>query len=265
MIRMTILQGIAFACMFLLAWLALSQVNWVDLLKIESNRKKLEEKLGKIFLETFMHDNQVNDGFITGPIDSMVQVILDRNELHGFPVKIYILRNDEVNAFALPGNQIIVFTGIIKSADSPEELCGVLCHELAHIEKGHVMKKLIKEIGLNALISMATSGAGPDLLQKTAGLISSTAYDRNLETEADLRAAELLDKAKIDPRPFAGFLTRVIAEEGNNPALMPWINTHPDSERRAHDILVHAGQNASDYHKPLSDQIWKEIKELVTK
>jgi predicted Zn-dependent protease len=263
-IRNTIIQGIAVAGMFLLTWLALAQVNWVETLKIESTRKKLEEKLGKIFLETFRHkDNEITDRNVTEPIDSLVSVICRKNDLESLTIEIYILRNDEVNAFALPGNRIVLFTGLIKAADSPEELCGVLCHELAHIEKGHVMKKLIKEVGLNALVSMATSGAGPELLQQTAGLISSTAYDRNLESEADSRAAELLDNAQIDPKPFADFLTRVIAEEGKNPASIPWISTHPDSELRAQNILDHVRQNASEYQKALSDHSWKKIKELT--
>lgn len=263
-IRKTILQGITIAGMFLLTWFALSQVNWMDILKIESTRKKLEEKLGKIFLDTFSHnENQISDNRIVEPIDSLLLEIISRNNLKTGTIKIYILRNSDVNAFALPGNQIVLFSGLIKAAASPDELSGVLCHEVAHIEKGHVMKKLIKEVGLNALISMATSGAGPELLQQTAGLISSTAYDRNLESEADARAAELLFRAGINPKPFADFLTRVIAEEGKNATTIPWISTHPDSEERAENILSQIKDYHSDYHAALAEQTWVKINELL--
>lgn len=264
MIRKTILQAIAVAATFLITWLLLAQVDWVDILKIENTRKKLEEKLGKIFLDTFRHNgNQIDDSRVVEPIDSVISEICQRNNLRTGAAKIYILRNSDVNAFALPGNQIVLFTGLIKAADSPDELCGVLCHELAHIEKGHVMKKLLKEVGMNALISMATSGAGPEMLQQTAGLISSTAYDRNLESEADSRAAELLYMAGIDPEPFAGFLTRVIAEEGKNAASIPWISTHPDSEHRAESILAQVRGYSANYHSPLPEHTWEKIKELA--
>ena len=78
---------------------------------------------------------------------------------------------------------------------------------MAHCELNHVMKKLIKEIGLGVLISITTNGNG-DMLREALKVLSSTAFDRDLEREADIKAVEYLNNTGVSAEPFANFLYR---------------------------------------------------------
>ena len=96
-------------------------------------------------------------------------------------IKVHVLNKDEINAFALPNGHLIIYSGLINNSGNQEELTGVICHEIAHIELNHVMKKLIKEIGLSVLISMTTGKGGSEIIKETAKMLSSSAFDRKLE------------------------------------------------------------------------------------
>ena len=92
------------------------------------------------------------------------------NSIDRGKIKVHVLENSEVNAFALPAGHLVIYSGLIDDAGSAEELSGVICHELAHITEKHVMKSLAKELGLSVLIS-ATTGEGSDVAGKIANEI----------------------------------------------------------------------------------------------
>ncbi len=78
----------------------------------------------------------------------MVNVLYKVNDIDRDKIKVHLLFKDEVNAFALPDGHLVIFSGLILESENPEELSGVLAHELAHIELNHVMTKLMREVGL---------------------------------------------------------------------------------------------------------------------
>jgi predicted Zn-dependent protease len=84
---------------------------------------------------------------------------------------------------------------------------------------------------------MSTGNGNAEVIKATLKQLSSTAYDRSLETEADLTAADYLIKAGIDPEPFANFLYRLADETKNLPSQIYWISTHPESKERAEKII----------------------------
>src|SRR5690606_8652338 len=122
-------------------------------------------------------------------------------------------------------------------AENPEELIGVIGHEIAHVELDHVMKKLIKEIGLSVLVSMTTGRSGSEVIKETTRILSSSAFDRSLEKEADLKAVEYLAKAGIAAHFFADFLNRLAKDEDKTSTYLSWISSHPDSKGRSEYIL----------------------------
>src|SRR5690606_22581823 len=112
------------------------------------------------------------------------------NQIDRKKIKLHVLRKSDINAFALPDNHLVFYSGLIESAHSEAEVLGVMGHELAHLEKRHVMKKLAKELGLTAIITMTTGNKGGQTIQQVVKLLSSSAYDRELEREADKTAVE---------------------------------------------------------------------------
>ena len=133
----------------------------------------------------------------------------------------------------------MVYSGLITDCENEAELCGVISHELAHIEKHHVMNKLVKEMGLSVLISMSTGNGQAETIKTIIKQLSSSAYDRELETEADFTAVDYLIKAGIAPEPFANFLYRLAEESKVLPKQLYWISTHPESKERAEKIIEH--------------------------
>lgn len=222
-------------------WLILSQINWMKLFKIEQTTKNTEEKVGDLFWDLLKSsETEITSTSSVAVVDSMVTFICEKNAIDRSQIKVHLLHKDEINAFALPNHHLVVYSGLINACENQQELYGVLCHEIAHMEKNHVMNKLVKEIGLSMLISISTGNGNSEVIRNGLKQLSSSAYDRKLETEADLTAVEYLIKAGIDPQPFANFLYRLSDETKNLPSQIYWISTHPESKARAEEIIQQA-------------------------
>jgi beta-barrel assembly-enhancing protease len=155
-----------------------------------------------------------------------------------------------------------VYCALIIDSENESELCGVLGHEIAHIQLSHVMKKLVKEIGLSVLISM-TAGGGGETVKEAVKMLSSSAYDRTLEKEADLKSVEYLTAANINPEPFADFLYRMGDGEASSIKYLSWMSTHPDSKERAAYIVESIDKEKKDYKPVLAKSTWEKLKKYL--
>src|SRR3972149_3766320 len=219
--------------LFFTVWYSLTQINWVTIFNIEKAGSTTEKKLGELFWDLLKHTNtEFHNKKIIAPVDTLLTHLCTANGIDRQKIKLHVINKDDINAFTLPDRHIVVFSGLIEFCDSESELAGVLGHELAHAEKNHIMKKLIKEIGLSVLISITTGKSNPELIKEAIKLLSSTAYDRTLEREADVAAVEFLLESGIDPEPFANFLFRLSQQDNHLTKKLSWINTHPDSKER---------------------------------
>lgn len=261
-----VIQALAIISVFLSVWMGLSKVNWLAVLKVEHFSKTAEEKLGDLFSDLFSQSGkQIQDKKIIVPLHDILLRICMANGMDPAEIKMHVIESDEVNAFALPNRQLIIYTGLISASDNEAELSGVISHELAHIELDHVMKKLVKEVGLSVLISITGRGGGSEIIQEAAKLLSSSAYDRNLEKEADVKAVQYLLNSNINPVPFAKFLSRLGVKDSNIEKHLSWISTHPDSEERAGYVLELAGKKHRSFKPVLSQAAWEEFKESLNK
>ena len=230
-------QFILITATFFGSWLLLSQVDWMTLLRIKKMNHSTEQKLGSVFWDIFSAtEKEVTEGKDIRALDTLVTEICKSNGFDRQTIKLHLLEKDDINAFTLPDDYLVVFSGLLKACHNEAELSGVLCHEIAHMQKDHVMKKLVKEVGLSVLISI-TSGGGGDVARQVAKTLSSTAYDRDMEREADQTAVDYLIKTGIDPEPFANFLYRLSEKEKGLPEQVYWISTHPESKERAEALI----------------------------
>ncbi|NVN96227.1 MAG: M48 family metallopeptidase [Bacteroidetes bacterium] len=259
-----ILQFLTILILFYACWFALYQVDWMKFFKIEQITKKTEEKLGDLYWDIIQKtENENNSDSIVYKVDIVLNHICQANNIDRKKIKLHILKKDDINAFALPNNHLIIYSGLIEECENEAEMSGVLCHEIAHMEKQHVMKKLGKEVGLAVLVSMTTGSGNGEVAKRTLKLLSSNAYDRNLESEADLTAADYLIKANIDPEPFANFLFRLAKNEKNLPKQVFWISTHPDSEERSLKIIEYIKNKEILKDSLLSGKQWNSLKEQI--
>jgi predicted Zn-dependent protease len=258
-----VLKALSIVISFLLLWLVLAQFDWMKILKVDEVTDSTEEKLGKMVWDFLKKsETEVTDQAVIKPIDSIVNRICTANNIDRDRLKVHVLQNSQINAFALPNGYIVIFSGLITEADRQEELSGVISHEIAHIELNHVMKKLIKEIGLSAIISMTTGGGGTST-QQVAKILSSTAFDRKMEKDADLKAVEYMINADIDPEPFANFLYKLSHSDPDFIKHLEWISTHPESKKRASYILEQIQDQENDYQPVIVEDTWEKMKEIL--
>lgn len=117
---------------------------------------------------------------------------------------IQVANIEMINAVALPGGKIIIFQGLLDEAKSPDELAGVLAHEIGHVRRRHVMQSLLRQMGLSFLLGGIDGQAGGAL-----NSLLSMAYGRDAERDADNWSIARMANAKIDPTDTAGFFTRM--------------------------------------------------------
>lgn len=261
--KKAILQLATMLALFFTVWFLLLQVDWEKRLNIKNKTNSTEQKVGDMYWDLISKsDKEIKLNAVVFPLDSLIKKLCKSNDIDETTLKIHILQKDQINAFALPNRHLVVFTGLIKNCESEAELLGVLGHEIAHIEKKHIMKKLVKEVGLSVLVS-ATSSKGGEVLQETLKLFTSSSYDRNLEREADITSADYLMNGNVDAEPFANFLYRLSDEEKNIPKQAYWISTHPESKERAEDIISYIKNKQSLKQIILQKTSWNKLKETI--
>jgi beta-barrel assembly-enhancing protease len=255
-------EFIIIVALFFGTWFGLSKINWVKVFAIEQVSADLEQKIGDLFwksLET--SEGEVTSDSVTHAVNILLDHLCQKNHIDKDKIKIHVLKNGEINAFALPNNHLVVYSGLIEACQNESEFCGVLSHELAHIQKGHVMNKLVKETGLSVLISMSTGNSNTAIIKKAIEQLSSTAYDRKLETEADMTAVEYMIRADIDPEALANFLYRL--SEENMPEQLYWVSTHPESRQRSAKIMEAIKDRSFKKNPVLGSSKWTVLQNAI--
>ncbi len=260
MMRKAIIEAAFLVVIFFSILLLLNKIDWIKVLHIEQITAKTEEQLGDTFWEIFKQtETESKNKFAINCIDSIIDRICIKNNIERDSIKLHILDKDEVNAFAIPNRHLIVYSGLITECNNPEELSGVLGHEIAHMELNHVMKKLIKEVGLSMLISIGGGKSSGQVAKQAAKVLSSTAFDRSLEKEADIKAVDYLVAAEINPEPFSDFMNRLSEKENDALKYLAWVGTHPDSKERSEYILDYC-RNKTIVKKPVfTEETWHKL------
>jgi len=156
--------------------------------------------------------------------------------------------DDVINAFALPGGKVGVYTGLIRVAETEDALAVVIGHEIAHVTARHGTERMSTMLGLSALgAGIGVAGAGADLDPSTLeaimvayGAVSTVGvalpHSRRAETEADEIGLLYAARAGYDPRAAIGFWQRM-AEASAGAARPPeWLSTHPSDVTRIRDL-----------------------------
>lgn len=258
--RKVTLQGIIVVLLFLFVWFTLDQINWMSVFNVKQKTDKTEEKLGELLWDVFRSsEEEVKDPYVENSLDSILVRICESNDIDRESIKLHILRKEQINAFALPDGHLVVFTGLMQEVDDQNELAGVMAHELAHISQNHVMQRLSREIGISVLLSMTSGNAGSTIIQDAAKMLSSSAFDRKMEREADIYATEYMANAELDTEALARFLFRLSLDENENMEKLAWISSHPASKERAEYIAEHAENFPQYSNAALKPVTWDKI------
>lgn len=216
---------------------ALVFFGWRDLSVAIAGRIPMswEAKIGNSLLQSALADRKTctESGGRTALEEFLARI--KPPTLDEVPVTIDVLQSGVVNAFALPGGHIILYSALIERAQSPDELAGVLAHELSHIELRHPARGIVQQIGLGALLNLMFGGSDLGTLGQLAALL---AYSRDMEAEADARAVALLQGAGFNASGLASFLAGMAKSDPSD--LPEWLSTHPEPASRAAALAIEA-------------------------
>jgi len=173
-------------------------------------------------------------------LDALAQRLASHATL-AVPLRVRVLRDDGVNAFALPGGRIVVLRGLLREAHDPDAVAGVLAHEIAHEVYRHPLQGLIRSAGTRLLLGALVGSHSS--MESIAGRFAQSlvlfSYSRADEAAADALGVRLLNAADIRGQPLAALLERLSALHGKDraPALL---STHPLTAERIAAIRAEA-------------------------
>ena len=258
-------EALSVIAAFSITYLVLLQVDWMTLLNVEKVSESTEKKLGELYWEIFKQtEAEICDDEVVMPIDSLLSRICTSNNIDKNKIKLHILNVSDINAFALPDNHLILFSGLIEACEKESELAAVLAHEIAHMELRHIMKKLIAEVGLSVLLSSSNDHvAGSELSKEVAKMLSTSAYSRNMEKEADLKGIDYMISANINPEGMAEFFFMLSSFEPEATKQLAWVSSHSESGERAKYILDYIKNKEIFTRLVLTMQSWENLKSAI--
>jgi predicted Zn-dependent protease len=171
-----------------------------------------------------------------------------------------------VNAFAAPGQQIVVTGALISKAESVDEVAGVLAHEMGHGVAMHPETSIVRALGLSAATELLFAG-GAGTIRNVGLVLAQLSYTREAEREADAHALRILKAAKVSPAGLGRFMRRIAPKEGGEsaaaPAYRPFdiLRTHPHPLERARLIESQLPYSATP---ALSAEDWAALRAICT-
>lgn len=185
-----------------------------------------------------------NDSRINAYVNCVADAIID--VLPGNDAwEVNVFDDDQVNAFALPGGKIGVYTGLLKVAENQDQLATVMGHEVAHVLADHGNARVSANYAAQAGITLATvigmASTNDPKKRQLLGLLgvgvqvgALLPYGRSQESEADVLGLELMAKAGFNPRESVP-LWRNMKKAGGG-GQPEFLSTHPSSETRIRNL-----------------------------
>ncbi|HWP34793.1 MAG TPA: M48 family metallopeptidase [Thermodesulfobacteriota bacterium] len=194
-------------------------------------------------------------------LDAIVRRLTAARPGAGYTYRVAVVEHPAVNALAAPGGYVLVFRGLLEQAESPEELAGVLAHEIQHIEQRHGTRLLFREAAAGALLAAATGDAGQlATALGAARFFGQLRFSRQFEAQADREGMRTLEAARVAPDGLVRFLERMARARGEAPGVLRYLSTHPLSAERAQTLARLAAAARYEPRPLLAEAEWTALK-----
>jgi beta-barrel assembly-enhancing protease len=203
-----------------------------------------ETKLGGEFLTSVKKEVPlIDDTFVNDYITDLGKCLEQYQDTKPFPLNFYVIKDNQLNAFAGPGGYVFVYSGLINAMNQVDELASVISHEEGHVEARHLssqadQSKLVTLGTLAGVLAGALlGGQAADALivgSMAAGVQKQLSYSRDDERQADQMGFKKAYKAGFDPEAFISALAELQRGDYGSEQVPAYLLTHPvDSERMA--------------------------------
>jgi predicted Zn-dependent protease len=196
------------------------------------------------------HDAATN-AYVKCVADAITAVLPEKQEW-----EVVVFESKEVNAFALPGGKIGVYTGILPVASTPEQLGAVLGHEVGHVLAQHGRERISQQMATQGLLALTSAmfsnkeSGSYQLVMAGLGLGAQFGvllpFSRTQESEADLIGLQLMAKAGFDPHQSIILWQNMSKMAGGAPPA--WMSDHPSNDARIQQLQDHMNEAVSMYN-----------------
>jgi predicted Zn-dependent protease len=167
-----------------------------------------------------------------------------RPDAPGWKWEINTLKTDDMNAYAMPGGKIMVYSGLVEKLKLTDgELAAVLGHEISHALREHTRERVSRayaqQLALAGVAVVTGAGAGAmDLANQVASVTFQLPHSREQEAEADVMGLELMARAGYNPHGAVSVWQKMMsAQQGGGPA--EFLSTHPSASNRIAELQAH--------------------------
>jgi beta-barrel assembly-enhancing protease len=199
-----------------------------------------EQSLGETVFEQYKADRTfVEDPLFLQSLEKITEPLLTHIPDQRYQFHVYVEKNPAVNAFALPGGYVVLYTGLMTRAKRAEEILGVLAHEISHVTHQHGLRKIIDSIGLSIIVNFLLgkdAGVWGAVLENGSFLLNQK-FSRSFEKQADETGFAYLLGAGIDPSGMMDFFQRLHQDRQENDSsgygdALEFLYTHPTPKKR---------------------------------
>ena len=220
-----------------------------------------EESLGRGVVERMVPPSrQCADPARQAVLEEILARLVAAGPESPYRFTLIVADDSAINAFAAPGGYVVVNLGLLRATKTPEELAGVLAHEVQHVLLHHPTRALAREIPLRIAVAALFGGdAVGGLAARAAGTLGALRYQRGDELEADRQGLRMLQAARVDARGMVDFFHALAAQGDEAPRLAAYLSSHPQTADRiaALEEAVAKGRYAPVPLVPTYP--WKEI------
>jgi predicted Zn-dependent protease len=225
-----------------------------------------EEQLGQsVVLQLAPPERQCGDIARAGKVEEILAILASSVPQSPYSFRVIVVNDPSVNAFATPGGTIVVLRGLLDKTRTPEELAGVLAHEMQHILRRHTTRALLQQVSMKVILAAAAGDAkGLSYGLEGAQVLGMLRYSRQYEEEADAEGIRMLIASRIDPRGLSS-LFETIQNDGKKSLKIPaYLSTHPDMEGRIQRLNSLAAAAPAPGTRLLPGYEWQDMHNVCT-
>jgi Zn-dependent protease with chaperone function len=201
------------------------------------------------------------DPALRAALDAIAVRLLTAHPASPYTMRFYVVNSPVRNALAAPGGHVVIFRGLLERMRTPEELAGVMAHELQHVLLRHATQQVIQGVGIGLLL-MAFSGdvTGPVVYGlQTARTLGELRYSRRAEDEADREGMRMLLDARVDPAGLVAFFEALRKEEGSRLGALEYLSSHPMTAERLDRLRSLAASARASSEPLLAGEDWPAL------
>ncbi|HEY7654692.1 MAG TPA: M48 family metallopeptidase [Methylomirabilota bacterium] len=206
-------------------------------------------------------DRRCADPRLGAAMEEMMRRLTAPGPPSPYTLRVYVVSRPVVNAVAVPGGHVVVFHGLLERTTTPEELAGVLAHELQHVLRRHATRAVIQDLSTGLLLMALTGDVTGPLAYglQTARTLGALRYSRRAEEEADTEGMKMLLAARVDPRGMISFFETIQKEEGNGAKALTYLSSHPAAADRIARLKAMAATWRGTPEPLLPREDWPEL------